>query len=173
VATFLVGDPVTADALNAIADAPYCSLVQATAQNLTSASDTALTFGTGSTVSDLLGFHSEVTNTTRITPTVAGLYRFEMLFFVAAVAAQTFPLLQVALYKNGVVVTGRLRTTGSASTGISTSAIHTMEAEANGSTDYFEMFCQQICSSAATRATNVGGSFTSTFTATRVRSLLV
>src|ERR1700750_2717699 len=100
-ATFNVGDIVTADALDLLADAPYCSLAQATAQSLPNITDTALTFGTSSTVSDNYGFHSETTNNTRITPSVPGLYQLGFTFFMAAGGTGiTYVLLIASIYKN-------------------------------------------------------------------------
>lgn len=54
---------------------PRCVLYATDAETMTGNATTYLTFGAASEQSDPLAFHSTTTNTGRITPNVAGLYR--------------------------------------------------------------------------------------------------
>lgn len=170
--TFEIGDFLTADALNAIADPPVCRLIQSIAQNLTSATDTAITFGVGSTSLDPLSMHSETVNNTRITPTVSGIYRvtgFGMV--VAPGAAITYTLLVASIYANGAPVACRERTSGPTAANTAGSAGATAFVECNGSTDYVELWFSQTASTPATKATSAGGSFSSTLELVRIGPL--
>ncbi len=170
--TFEIGDFLTADALNAIADPPVCKLVQQVAQNLTSATDTPLTFGSGSTSIDPDAMHSETVNNTRITPTVSGIYEVSATAIaIAPGAAITYTLLVASIYFNGAATACRKRTAGPAAANTSASVDVYTRLEFNGSTDYVELNFAQTASTPATKTTNVGGSFASIFEVKRVGPL--
>jgi hypothetical protein len=168
--TWATGERVTAAKLNTIRDEldkPLCKLVQQVAQSIANSTDTALTFGTGSEDFDTHGFHSETTNNTRITPSVAGYYLCYGTFFMSP-GAYTSVIATIA--KNGTVVPPRSRfrpevTAPNLGTSVPVSVILAM----NGSTDYVELFGQQ--SSGGAVNTNVGGSFASVFGVEFIRSL--
>lgn len=164
--TFNVGDFLTADALNLVAQPPTCRLSQATTQNLTNATDTALTFGVGSEEWDSHGFHDEVTNNTRITPTVSGVYLW--IFSVMVAASANANSLRCSLYRNGSPVNGRIQIYHDASNAIK-GTLNCILAEANGTTDYFELYASQT--STATLATN-GPSYNPIFSCVRQGPLI-
>lgn len=70
---YVDGDQPTAAETNS--PLPRCVLYATDAQQATANTTVWATFGAGTEQSDPLGFHSTTTNTERITPTVAGLYR--------------------------------------------------------------------------------------------------
>jgi hypothetical protein len=95
-----------------------------------------VTFGAGSEDINTHGFDDEVTNNTRITPSVAGYYELTCTYISSATTATS---MRVTPGKNGGVVQPAIPhfpATTSGVKGIQTSAV----ASANGSTDYFEMF---------------------------------
>lgn len=154
-----------AAAINAIAagstEKPLVRLVQQSAQSIASDTDTAITFGASSEDIDTHGFHDTATNTSRITPTVAGYYRLTGSVFWAndtdLVSSYS------SLGKNGTIIAPRSRmvlpstATSSLTRAIPVTAIQ----QANGSTDYFELFGRQLQAAAASLNTNTGGSFAS------------
>ena len=81
-----------------------------------------------SEISDTLGWHSAVSNTERIIPNVAGIYRINV---SAQQTANASGLRQVQIQRNAVIMAG---TTLSASTNTSVSAAAAFTM--NGSTDY-------------------------------------
>lgn len=163
--TYAVGQRITATLLQTLADAtlnkPVVRLIQQSAQSFADNADTAVTFGAGSEDIDTNAFHDESTNTSRITPSVAGIYDFRALFVVPA--ATDYLSLQVSLRKNGTVVPSVLRegpNATSSSRSIQVSAI----LSSNGSTDFFEVYALQDNSTSASRNTpSSGGSFSCTF----------
>jgi hypothetical protein len=170
--TFEIGDLLTADALNAVADPPVCKLIQQVAQNLASATDVALTFGSGSTSIDPLSMHSETVNNTRITPNVSGIYEVNCTGIATAPgAAITYTLLVASIFFNGAAVACRKRVGGPAAANTSASVDVFTRLEFNGSTDYVEFNLAQTASTPATKTTNVGGSFASTFEVKRIGPL--
>ena len=76
----------------------YCILGKTTAQSIPSDSMTPVTYGTGTTVYDPLGMHSETTNNSRITIKKAGYYNITLVgrFTDGASGGRIF-----YLYKNG------------------------------------------------------------------------
>ena len=80
---------------------------------------------------DTLSWHSASTNTERITPTVAGIYRVTVTVQHAANAAGSR---RVQIFKNTSQITGQ---TGSAVSPGSAQTSSTAVIEMNGSTDYF------------------------------------
>lgn len=147
---------------------PLVRLIQATTQSIANNADVALTFGTGSTDIDTHSFHSETTNTTRITPKVAGYYRFDTQLYMPGRADYSF--LGAAIAKNGVSVATRDRNgpnANASSRSADTSAILAM----NGTTDYAEAWANQANTAAVAVSTNINASFTSSFSAEFLRPL--
>jgi hypothetical protein len=175
--SFAAGQIVTeddfADLILASSERPTVRLVQATAQTVSHDTDTAITFGTGSTDIDTHNFHSEVTNPSRITPSVPGYYRLRAHLFWAN--DTDILRLETTLAKNAGVVPPRARflypttnTSGNFSrVGIPVEGI----LSANGSSDYFEVYGRHVQTTSATLATIVGGSFSSVFECEYLRGL--
>lgn len=135
---------------------PLVRLIQQSAQSLASNTDVAITFGASSEDVDTHGFHDTSTNTSRITPTVGGWYR---LTGTVAYAADTDLVDYYASFgKNGSIITPRVRTilasTATTSTGRAIQVV--VMQQANGSTDYFELFGRQLQAAAASLNTNAG-----------------
>ncbi len=165
-ATFEVGDIVTADSLNDIAETPLVKLIQQTTQSLADTTETNITFGAGSTDTDTHEFHDETTNNTRITPTKAGYYRVTGTLFMAASASYT--VLSLVIRKNGSPQAPRARTNPAAVN--STKAIYVETVlSANGSTDYFELTGYQ--DSGGSKSTFAGTEYSSVFTCEYLRPL--
>lgn len=137
------GDRVDAADITSIenytTERPLVVLVQATVQSISDATDTAITFGTGSEEIDTHGFHSDTTNTSRVTPTVAGYYRVFGKFHIGARA--DFSTITAFVFKNGGVVT-RERV-GPNATALSRTVTVTKILSLNGSTDYVELYGNQ------------------------------
>jgi len=137
--TFFAGDTVAAADLNGDADVPLCHLVQTTAQTgLTASTDTAVTFGTGSTVVDSLAIHSESSNTSRLV--IGGkLGWWEVKGTVATANSNTITYARATLFKNGSGITGSF---GAQTLGVSTfmgTHTATVEVQATSAADYVEL----------------------------------
>lgn len=142
---------------------PRVKLIQQSAQTLSSATDTAMTWGAGSTDADTHGLHSESVNTSRVTFDRDGTWQARCSLMMSGPGSGlTFTILQVSLYKNGSVVIPRARWSGPTATNVLSSIQATFEVEADAG-DYVEMIAQQTCSTAGSKNTAVGSSFTSTF----------
>jgi hypothetical protein len=171
--TYAVGQRITATLLQTLADygpnKGIVRLIQQSGQNLSDNTDTALSFGAGSEDVDTAGWHDEVTNNTRITPTVAGYYVFTGLLFVPA--NTDYLNLQVYIRRNGATILPSSARHGPNATNSSRSVQITCDhVLMNGSTDYVEAVGNQDNSSSATRTTTSTGSNTSClFTAEFVR----
>lgn len=150
-----VGEDILAEDLNAISQKPVVRLIQAAAQSLANASNVAVTFAAGSEDIDTDGFHDTTTNTSRITPTVAGYYRLTGTLWMSAATFNDVSL-QVSIGKNGSVTapTKRLRYQSATSTArcISVEAV----LQADGISDYFELIGNQSTGGALN--TQTGGS---------------
>ncbi len=136
---------------------PIVKLVQQATQSLPSNTVTALTFGAGSEVVDTHGFHDVSTNTSRITPTIPGWYRW---IGTVAYATDTDVIEWYAnIGKNGSTVIPQNKTVlPSTATATSPRSIQVSVMEqANGSTDYFELRGQQLQAAAASLGTNANG----------------
>ncbi len=157
-ASFEVGDIVTADKLNAIADVPLVRLVQKAAQALADDTDVALTFSTASTDYDTHGFHSESVNNTRITPSVAGYYRVSGTVFMAS--SSSIAILNAYVGKNGNTREGFDRRKPAAVAGTQSASVEDI-VFMNGTTDYLQLIGRQT--SGGSVNTFTGGSFASTF----------
>lgn len=136
---------------------PVGVLIQQSGQSITNGSAAALTFGSGSELIDTHNFHDVTTNNTRVTPTVAGYYRFTgHVNFPAA----TFTQMGMAISKNGTRLAPQTILRPDPASGSST-AQTTVVALANGTTDYFEAVASQFSGSSQT--TGVSATFESTF----------
>lgn len=108
----------------------------------------ATTFDVVGAVGDLTSKEWDVSNwvdlaTNRFTPQQAGIYRFTIAIIGAlATASGTPTVLNLYLRKNGVGInSGVLRMTRSSALDWPTSLPFSFLAQANGSTDYFDLFC--------------------------------
>ncbi len=172
---FTVGTPPNITDILALAQAssgsPLVRLVQPAAQSIPSSTDTAITFGAGSEDIDTHGFHDTSTNTSRITPTVAGYYRLTGTVWWAA--DTDIISIYAGLGKSGNFQAPRQRVvmpatvTASASRSIFVTAV----LSANGTTDYFELLSQQTQSAAASLSTAAAGSSSSVFECEFLRPL--
>lgn len=145
---------------------PLVRLNQAVAHNLVHNTVTALVFTTEDI--DTHGFHTNGGTNSRITPTLAGYYRFRA---VASFSSRSdYAQLQISIGKNGAAQAPSGRQVPPLIAGI-----RAVEAEAilpaNGTTDYFEALALQANTGSATVITNVSGSSTSSFECEWLRPL--
>lgn len=155
-ASFEVGDILTADALNAVADVPAGRIRQGTAQTgVVNSTITAITFTAADEI-DTHGFHDPTTNSDRVTPTVAGIYAVKG---GACIAGNTdFTQTQTFITKNGGALAPAHRITPGATAQTLVLPVHA-EVQCNGSTDYFGISYQATRSGAGTNATAVSSQF--------------
>lgn len=165
--TFAAGQIVDEADLNAVTAAssekPIGRLVQTVAQSLADNTQTAVTFTTEDI--DTHSFHSTVTNTSRVTPTIAGWYRVHGTGFPAS---QTTPVTQDAnIRKNGATnLAPAARQAGSQSAFSNTC---TALVSCDGLSDYFELVLRQDSSGAVNTA--VGSQISSVLEWEYVRGL--
>lgn len=173
--TFFAGEELPAALLEALAATtitkPIGRLIQQPAsQALADNTAVALTFGTGSTVYDTAAsaFHSEVTNNTRVTPTIAGYYRFTGVAFFETEAT---PVVASANFRfNGTTNLAAAWRAGTASVGLQAfSGLTQVTIAMNGSSDYVELMALQ--DSAGADNTNTSVHFSSTLEWEFIRSL--
>ncbi len=160
------GPPNIADILalvQASSGKPLVRLVQAVAQSIADNTVTALTFSTEDL--DTHGFHSTSSNTSRITPTVAGYYRLHGVYLTTY--PSSLATMGAAIGKNGSAQAPWAR--GNPNLGGSRTSEVTAILSANGSTDYFELLAYQ--DSAGSANTAVGGAFSSVFECEFLRPL--
>lgn len=160
-ASVAAGDPILASTINALIsyglNKPSGRIRQGTAQTgIASGATTAVTFAAADEV-DTGGFHDTVTNNTRVTPTVAGLYRVSG---GVSIAGQTdFTQVQGWIGRNGssnLAPAHRINPgTSSQTLVLPTSAM----VQVNGSTDYFELYFSATRSGAGNVATAVSSQF--------------
>lgn len=132
---------------------PIGRLQQATNQNVPDATLTALTWTTEAIDTD--GQHDPVTNTSRITPNLAGYYRFDVCYY--SEAAATPANMDVSVRKNGTgTIASGNRVVGAT---IANSVSGWTMLDMNGDTDYVEFLAFQ--DSAGAELTNVSSRFTS------------
>jgi hypothetical protein len=166
--TYAVGQRLTATVLQSLADytinRPIVRLIATATQNLTNNTSTAITFGASSTIIDTHSYHSESSNTSRVTPLIAGYYR--AMGVVAHGGSASYTTLQSVIKFNGVDQAGNQRQGPNA-----TNSQRGVPAEGvflcNGSTDYLELAGLQA--SGGTVATVASGSTTSYFEVEFVR----
>jgi hypothetical protein len=162
--TFFAGDELAAadlEKLNVTTVAkPIGRLIQQPAsQALADNTAVAVTFGTGSTVYDTNSFHSESSNTTRVTPSIAGYYRFSGVVFFETEAS---PVVASANFRfNGTTNLAAAWRAGTASIGLQAfSGLTQVTIAMNGTTDYVELMALQ--DSAGADNTNTSVHFSST-----------
>ncbi|GAA0494702.1 hypothetical protein Ade02nite_19870 [Paractinoplanes deccanensis] len=172
---FNAGTPPTVADLLALQAAttqrPLVRLQQMAAQSLASNTATAITFGASSEEIDTHGFHDTASNTSRITPTLAGYYRFTGTVWYAA---DTDVISYFAmLAKNGSIFAPRneIVLPSTATSSLPRSANVTAIQAANGTSDYFELLGQQLQAAAGSLNTNIGGSLSSLFECEYLRPL--
>lgn len=164
------GDPIKATDINTIAQAstlaPIVRLIQQAGgtQSLVTATQTALTFGAGSEDIDTDNFHDTASNTSRITPTVAGYYELSSVYASSSHAGT----MAVTIAKNGTRVASGSQesTTTSNFRAVVTGPVY---QTANGSTDFFETFAIQ--SSGGPISTLSSGALASVFQCKFLRPL--
>jgi len=135
---------------------PIGRLVQQAAQSIPDATVTALTFGAGSEEFDTHGQHDTSTNPSRITPNLAGYYRFTGVYYTATMSTPVS--IDASFRKNG---SGSIASGGRyiPSSGTAQGVLATCTQPMNGTTDYIEFMAFQ--DSAGAVNTNVAGRFTS------------
>lgn len=146
---------------------PLVRLIQQASQSFAASTSAALTFGSGSEDIDTHNFHDPSSNTSRITPTVAGYYRVSATLWLTTSTINNVNF-QVFVAKNGSIIPPGYRlnfTGGSAVRSVSCSSI----VSANGTTDYFEAIGQQATAGAI--STQVGGGVNSVMEAEFLRPL--
>ena len=162
------GDPAYWSDVANLVNRPVTRLVQQAVQSISNNTLTALTFGAGSEEIDTHGFHDTATNTSRVTPSVAGYYRVRGLYF--SITGADYTLLEASVGKNGAAMAGCGRRVPPLITGA-----QSIEAGAivscNGSTDYIELLVLQTNSGATAKNTNVSSRFVSTLEVEYVRPL--
>lgn len=165
--TFAAGQIVDEDDMAAIEAASTQKnigrLVASGTQALADNTTVAITFSTEEF--DTGGFHSTVTNNSRVTPTVAGYYRFHGAVWFEA---QTTPVTSAAFFRmNGsaVLAPADRDTPGAAAQSRATTVLQPF----NGSTDYIELCAVQ--DSAGADNTNQSNQFSSVMEWEYVREL--
>lgn len=138
---------------------PGCVLMDTSGQGLAAAADAVILFETE--VSDPYNFHSTVSNTGRITPTIPGVYTFNGVFAVPS-RSGGYSLLSCIIRKNGNdIMLTRLDFAGS---GGSKQIPISVTEYANGTTDYFELVGhQENASNVAVTLPNASGSLGARF----------
>lgn len=169
-----VGDLVTADTINLIADRPVCKLIQNTTGNtIASGGSAALAFGVGSEDIDTHAFHDDAVNNTRITPNIAGVYLVKCHLIWAF--NSTISYCSTTLFKNGATfaTSGNLQFPSTGQNGVSKfGGIVVEEVEMDGSSDYVEMYAGHTSAGAVSQTTNVASpSAASRFSAIWLRPL--
>jgi hypothetical protein len=164
---FATGQRLTADLLNTnvvtpvnetTAEKPVGRIRQGTAQTgIVNSTATAITFAATDEI-DTAGFHSTSTNNTRVTPTVAGLYRASG--GVSLAGATDFTVVQAYIALNGTPMAPAHRITPSASSQTLVLPVSAFVA-CDGVSDYFEIFYTATRSGAGTSSTAVSVQFAS------------
>lgn len=134
---------------------PLCIVRKSTVTSVDNNGE-VLTWDTEDT--DLSGLHSTSSNTSRITPNVAGWYRISATIHWAANATGRRA---TAVSKNGSIAAyGQISPGSSVGT---TSTVITRTLQANGTTDYFEVFAYQDSGGALNSADTTGTVFEVSF----------
>jgi hypothetical protein len=158
--TYAVGQRLTASLLQALADStvnkPIVRLIATSTQSLTDNTSTAIAFGAGSTIIDTHGYHDEVTNNTRVTPTKAGYYRA---WGIVAYGSRTdYATLQSVIRFNGTDQVGNHRLGPNATSTPRGASAGPIIVLCNGTTDYIELGGLQDNVANAAQATTSSGS---------------
>jgi len=125
--TFTSGSVLTAAELNQLNN--VTALYDAGNQAIAPTTPTAVTFGAGTEIVDVSGWHSTSSNTDRITPNIAGIYLVvasSQLFYAGSTIA-----FESSIFKNGSQICGSL-SDGGFYPGATAATI----LELNGTTDY-------------------------------------
>jgi hypothetical protein len=170
--TVAAGDPINASTINDLIAAsinrPSGRLVQAVAQSgIVNNTMTAVTFTTE--VYDTNGWHSTVSNTSRVTPTVPGIYRVKG--SVAAVGATDYNAVEAVILDGGSPVPPATRFQPGVSSQTTVIPV-TADVDCNGTTDYFELGFRLNRSGAGTSGTVVSAQFASVLEWTLLRGVL-
>lgn len=130
---------------------PLVHLVAQSGQSLSDATTTAITFGSGSEEIDTHGFHDTSSNTSRITPTVAGYYRFYGAVFFPG--ATDYSNMQCWIRKNGTTSLYPAARRENLASNQAISLLCSSVAFMNGTTDYAELMALQDNTGSASRTT--------------------
>lgn len=114
---------------------PVCRVVANAVQSIPDNTQTALTFGQEDF--DSHSFHSTSSNTSRITPTVAGIYRFYGTVHLSA--RNDWTSVNVIMRKNGTTSPAPAERAGNNANSIAASWATTLMMDMNGTTDYMEV----------------------------------
>lgn len=151
---------------NSTIDMVVCSLVQQSAQSMTSGSNVIITFGASSEIVDSHGSHDTVTNNGRITPPRSGLYWVHGIINIAS--NTTCTSLHGLIRKSGSNYTSvrDKPNNGSNTCSVEVSGLIVIDA---GAGDYLELVGVQTDSGASARNTNVTTGQSSVFEAFMIR----
>lgn len=149
---------------------PLCRLVATAAQSLADATQVALTFGQEDI--DTHGFHSTSVNTSRITPTVPGIYRFSGAAFLAG--ATTYVNMNGILRKNGVTSLPPADRKANLVNAQAVSLQPSLFIDMNGTTDYMEftVFQDNTANVAINTNYSSGSGYICTFDCEYLRALV-
>lgn len=156
------GDPILAATINDLIrgtlNRDSGRLVQTVAQTaIVNNTMTPATFTTEDR--DTGGYHSTVTNPSRVTPTVPGV--FEVKGSISCSGASDYTSIEVVILKNGTATPSAFRMQPGASSQTTVVPV-SGDVECNGSTDYFEIAFRLVRSGAGTSGTTVSSQFAST-----------
>lgn len=164
------GQIVYEDDINALRAAsdqkPICRAVANAVQSIPHNTNTALLFG-GEDI-DTHGFHSVSVNTGRITPTVAGIYRFTATGFIAGFT--DYSQMNVWVRLNGVTNLAPASRRGNMANAQAHSMHTSVVWSMNGTSDYVEAVMLHANTAVAARNTNQSATFTSVFEAEFLRA---
>lgn len=157
---------------------PVCKLVVQSVQSIPDNTSTALAYGAGSDEIDTHNMHDTVTNNTRITPTVPGIYWFDAEYFTAQMSNNAGMVMSFSFRKNGAttMIPGPRQTSPTHTLSAGTVTTYTWAAhslgggtfiECNGTTDYVEMMVLQDSNGAVNA--NASSQFSSVFQCELVR----
>jgi hypothetical protein len=163
--TALAGAPTSIADIQALLDGtiykPVVRLVQQVNQSFPDVTDQLITFGGAAEIVDTHGFHSTSVNDSRITPNKPGWYTFRGTFVMPALA--TWANMQLVIRKNGSAVAPTVRV-GPNATPSQRSLQVVMLEQANGVSDYFEVYGHQDNTANSSQSTQSnGGSFSCVF----------
>jgi hypothetical protein len=122
------------DGVTFLANPPLLEITQSSAQALANSTVTTLAFDT--TITDTYGGHSNVTNNSRYTPTVAGWY---LCFGMCSFASNVTGGRDLEFRKNGVGITIGQGSGQGAAGGINTTITAWALIQCDGSSDYIEL----------------------------------
>ena len=170
------GDPVLAiDSQSIVASTtgrPLIRLVQQTTQTLADNTAVAMQFGAGSEDIDTHNYHDTATNNTRITPTLAGYYRFD--FSVMFGARADYANYNAWIRKNGssnMAPAFRASWNATGASSNAPTAADSVIVAMDGVSDYVELIAQQDNIANVSSSTNASVQFSSTLQGEYLRPL--